>query len=179
VEVELETLEAIFSRRSVRAFLPEVVSKAQIETIIQAGAAAPSGSNAQRRIFLALRQPQRIAALRALAPGMIGLPPLVIVLCLDRRGLSLGEAQSPSLYMDIGATLQNILLAAHDAGLGACPVASFHPGGVSTFLGLPEGVEACLMVVLGKPISLPGAPPKRRLNEIYFQEEYGVGHANG
>jgi albonoursin synthase len=177
-ERRMQTLEAIFSRRSVRAFLPDFISDSQLEDIIRAAAAAPSGSNAQNRIFLSVRQPQRIAALRALAPGIIGMPPAVVILCLDRRGSSGGEAIHPSLYYDIGTALQNILLAAQDLGLGACPVGSFHPAGVAAFLDLPEGVQPCLMVVLGKPKFTPTPPPKRRLDEIYFQEGYKAPHGN-
>lgn len=174
----MQTLEAIFSRRSVRAFLPEPVNDQQLETLVQAAAAAPSGGNAQRRIFLAIRQPQRVAALRALSPGVIDLPPAIILICLDRRGLSADEAITPWLSYDIGAALQNMLLAAHDMGLGACPVASFHPQGVATLLHLPQDILPCLMVVVGKPKVFPSAPPKRKLAEIFFMEKFDARSAN-
>jgi nitroreductase len=174
----MNTLEAIFTRRSIRSFTPDPVSDEDLHTIIQAAAAAPSGGNAQKRLFLAVRQPRRITALRALAPGIIGLPPAVIVLCLDRRGLPPSEALSPSLHYDIGTSLENILLAAQDVGLGACPVASFHPGGVAIFLDLPAAVEPCLLVVVGRPKFTPPAPRKRNLDEIYYPERYEARHGN-
>jgi nitroreductase len=174
----LDTLEAILTRRSVRTFTPDPVSDEEMETLIQAAAAAPSGGNAQARLFLSVRQPQRIAALRSLAPGIIGIPPAIIVLCLDRKVLPLNDAFSPSLHYDIGTSLENILLAAHAVGLGACPVASFHARGLSTFLNLPEDVEPCLLVVVGKPRFTPSAPPKRSLAEIYFHESYEGRRAN-
>jgi nitroreductase len=168
----MQTLEAIFSRRSVRSFKPDPISDEDLLTIVQAAAAAPSGGNAQRRLFLAVRQPRRIAALRALAPGIIGLPPAVLILCLDQRGSQSGGVLSPSLCYDIGAALQNLLLTAHATGLGACPVGSFHPKGVAVFLDLPEGVEPCLLVVLGKPKLIPPPPRKRSVDEIYYQERF-------
>jgi len=168
----VDTLEAILTRRSVRAFTSDPVGDEEMGTLIQAAAAAPSGGNAQARLFLSVRRPQRIAALRSLAPGIIGFPPAVIVLCLDRNSLPPIEAVSPSLYYDIGTSLENILLAAHALGLGACPVASFHAKGLSLFLNLPENVEPCLLVLVGRPHFTPSAPPKRSLAEIYFQEFY-------
>jgi len=174
----METLEAIFTRRSVRSFTPDPISDEDLQTLIQAAAAAPSGGNAQMRLFLAVRQPRRIAALRALAPGMIGQPPAVLILCLDRRGSPPGRALSPSLYVDIGATLQNILLTARDTGLGACPVASFHAKAVAALLDLPEGVEPCLLVVVGRPKFTPPPPRKRSLDEIVYQERYEARHGN-
>jgi nitroreductase len=174
----MKTMEAIFTRRSVRSFTPDPVSDEDLQTIIQAAAAAPSGGNAQRRLFVSVRQPRRIAALRALAPGIIGMPPAVLILCLDRRGSPSGIALSPSLYYDIGAALQNVLLTAHDSGLGACPVGSFHPKGVAALLDLPEGVEPYLLLALGKPKFTPPPPHKRSLDEIFYQERFEARHGN-
>ncbi|HWQ84317.1 MAG TPA: nitroreductase family protein [Anaerolineales bacterium] len=174
----MDTLEAIFSRRSIRAFTAESVSDEALQTIIQAAAAAPSGSNLEKRIFLSIQKPRRIAALRALAPGIIGRPAAVIVICLDQRS-DPGEKQAGidlSQFMNIGAALQNLLLAAHASGLGACPVASFHAQGLGIFLGLPEGIVPCLLVVLGKPRFTPSAPRKRPLDEIYYRETFEISH---
>jgi nitroreductase len=175
-EPGVDTLEAIFARRSIRDFTPEPVNSEALQTIIQAAIAAPSGSNAQKRIFIAVQNTRRIAALRSLAPGMIGLPAAVIVICLDLR-TSPEEAQAasdPTLQISIGAALQNLLLAAHASSLGACPVASFHTQGLAIFLGLPEGITPCLLVVLGKPRFIPAAPAKKPLTEVFFQERYEV-----
>ena len=174
----MDTLDAIFSRRSIRAFTNEPVSDETLRGIIQAAAAAPSGSNIEKRIFISLREPRRIAAVRALAPGIIGRPAAVVVICLDQRS-NPGEvikAVDPTQYVNIGAALQNLLLAAHASGLGACPVASFHTQGLAIFLGLPEGITPCLLVVVGKPRFTPAAPHKRALDEIYFQESYEARH---
>jgi nitroreductase len=71
-------------------------------------------------------------------------------------------------YYDIGAALQNILLSAHELGLGGCAIGSFHPQGISSFLKLPEHIEPCLLVALGKPKVIPSEPRKRPLKEIYY-----------
>lgn len=170
----METLEAIFSRRSIRDFTPEPVSDEALQTILQAAVAAPSGSNAQKRIFITIQNQRRIAALRALAPGIIGIPAAVVVICLDLRAnpKEALAAPDPTLQISIGAALQNLLLAAHASGLGACPVASFHEKGLAIFLGLPEGIIPCLLVVVGKPRFIPSAPAKKPLKEVYFQERY-------
>lgn len=172
----MDTLEAIFSRRSIRDFTSEQISDDELNTLIQAAAAAPSGSNAQKRIFVAVRDPRRIAALRALSPGIIGLPAAVIVICLDQRDGPRGgtAAPDPALLISLGTALQNLLLAAHAAGLGACPVVSFHQKGLGIFLALPEGITPSLLVVLGRPHSIPSAPARKPLHDIFFQESYEV-----
>lgn len=172
----METLEAIFARRSIRDFTPEAISEEALQTIIQAAIAAPSGSNAQKRIFISIQNRRRIVALRALAPGIIGIPTAVVVICLDLRASPKEAlaAPDPTLQISIGAALQNLLLAAQASGLGACPVASFHTQGLAIFLGLPEGIIPSLLVVVGKPRFIPSAPAKKPLDEVYFQERYEV-----
>jgi len=170
----MQTLEAIFSRRSIRAFTSDPITDEDLHTIIKAAAAAPSGGNAQMWVFISIREAKRIAALRALAPGIIGIPAAVIVMCLDKRRRTAsaeGRLAVMPLY-DIGAALENILLAAHDLELGGCAVGSFHPKALATFLNLPEFLEPCLLVVLGKPKMTPPAPPKRPIEEVYFRERY-------
>jgi len=177
----MQTLEAIFSRRSIRSFTPDPVSDEELQTLIQAAAAAPSAGNAQMWVFITVRDPQRIAALRALAPGVIGRPAAVVILCLDhqRRGDKAEGRQANTPYYDIGTALQNMLLAACETGLGGCAVGSFHPQGLAAFLSLPETVEPCLLVALGRPKVTPRAPRKRPLEELYFRERYEAPHGIG
>ena len=170
----MQTLEAIHSRRSIRAFTDDPVSDEDLETIIKAGAAAPSGGNAQMWVFVSVRDKKRIAALRALSPGIIGLPTAVVAMCLDKGRQTTNPESGMDVMQryDIGAALQNISLAAHDIGLGSCAIGSFHPQAVSSFLKLPDNVEPCLLVVLGKPKVTPRGPRKRPIEEVYFHEKY-------
>jgi nitroreductase len=170
----MQTLEAIHSRRSIRAFMADPVSDRELETIISAAAAAPSGGNVQMWVFISIREKKRIAALRTLAPGIIGIPPAIVVICLDNSRQTANPEGVPDVMprYDIGAALQNILLAAHDVGLGGCAIGSFHSQAISSFLKLPENVEPCLLVVLGKPEVSPSAPRQRPIKEIHFCEKY-------
>ncbi len=172
----METLEAIFSRRSVRAFTPEPVPDELLRQVLRAGAASASGGNVQAWGFVLVQKPERRAALRSLAPGIIGQPAAVIAICMDtERALRLGGAGSEQMiWLDIGLATQNLLLAAHDLGLGACPIGSFHHQGVATFLDLPPGVQPVLLLVLGHPAIRPTPPGRRPLQEVCFDEEWGM-----
>jgi len=170
----MQTLDTIFSRRSVRAFTEEALSQETLDTLIRAAAAAPTASNAQPWAFLTVRDPRRLEALRALSPGIIGRPPAVVVMCLDRRRRQLTSEGTfdEMAWIDLGAALENLLLAAHEMGYGGCPIGSFHKSGVTRFLGLPEHLEPVLLVTLGRPRVVPGAPAKRPIEEVYFKESY-------
>jgi nitroreductase len=171
----METQDAIRTRRSVRAFTQEPVTEADLQTLLQALTASASAGNVQPWAFVVVREPRRLAALRALAPGIIGRPTAAIAICLDagraqRLGGPLGDRLA---WIDIGLATQNLLLAAHDGGLGACPIGSFHPGAVALFLELPPQVQPILLVALGHPAQRPSPRDRRPLGEVAFTERWG------
>ena len=170
----MQTLETISTRRSIRAFTPDPVSADDLDRIVKAGIDAPSGGNAQMCTFISIRDPKRIKMLRSLAPGIIGQPTAVIVICLDkRRRTAKEEGKLGSMpYIDLGAALENILLAAHDLGLGGCAIGSFHPAGVASFLNLPEEIPPVLLVAIGKPKTVPSCPPKLPVDQVHYRENY-------
>ena len=63
-------LSEIVKRRSIRAYLPTPVSRADIETILQAGALAPSSKNRQPWRFTVATGEAKAAALAAMAQGL-------------------------------------------------------------------------------------------------------------
>ncbi len=172
----MDTMEAILTRRSVRAFREEALPEELLSRLLEAGRAAPSGGNVQAWGFVLLRSPARLAGLRALAPGIIGRPAAAIAICLDReRAAALGgPGDERPAWLDIGVATGHLLLAAHALGLGACPIGSFHRAGVAAFLGLPQGVEPVLLLVLGYPLASTASPGRRKLADIAFREEWGV-----
>jgi len=167
----VELWEAIRGRRSVRSFQDRPVERELLERLVEAAIWAPSGGNAQTWHFVVVTEPERLRKLRTVSPGLLGEPPAVIAVCQDlsearRKGGELGA--SFLAPVDAAMATQNILLAAYDAGLGSCVVASFHKGAVARLLRLPEGVEPVLLVSIGWPERVPPSPGRRR-NVISFE----------
>ncbi len=65
-------LPEIVNRRSIRAYLPQPVSRKDIETVLQAGALAPSAKNRQPWRFIVAIGTGKAAALAAMARGLEG-----------------------------------------------------------------------------------------------------------
>lgn len=172
----METLDAIFTRRSVRAFTQQAVPEELLRKVMQAGAGSASGGNVQAWGFVLLRSPARLAGLRSLAPGIIGQPTAVIAICLDHgRATRLGGSGGAQMaWLDIGLATQNMLLAAHSLGLGACPIGSFHGKAVASFLALPSQVCPVLLLALGYPRIRPEPPGRRPLSDVCFAEEWNI-----
>lgn len=111
-------IENILSRRSVRAFTDESVSREDTELLIKAALYAPSARNLQTWRFTALTQKSDIEKL-AQAIGK----------SLDRDGYDMykpalviipsNSKDSPYGKEDNACALENIFLAAHSLGLGS------------------------------------------------------------
>jgi nitroreductase len=160
----LDTWQAIKERRSVRSFREEAVPRETLLRLVQEAAIwAPSGGNAQTWRFVIIDDRTLVNKVRMISPGLLGQPAAVIAICQDmeeagRKGSQLGETLA---LLDSGMAAQNIMLAAHDLGLGTCAVASFHRQGLQTLLGLPPAVVPLLLISVGVPGDIP-PPPQRR-----------------
>ncbi|MEM3591653.1 MAG: nitroreductase family protein [Candidatus Bathyarchaeia archaeon] len=76
----------------------------------------------------------------------------------------------------LAAAIQNILLAAHAEGLGACWFCAplFCQETVRRVLGMPREVEPQALITIGYPAESPEPPPRKPLKEIAFKNYWGV-----
>ncbi len=171
----METLEAILTRRSVRAYKKDPVSKEQLDIILRAAIAAPSAGNRQPWAFIVISDRRRLQGLVSLLPGLSSEPSAIIAICMNEtRAIKTEDGDAVSMvWMDLGGAMENILLAAHDQGLGACAIGSFHEQGVRELLRLPSELKLALLVSIGIPNRVPSGPKKRPPEEVIFYEVYG------
>jgi len=173
----LDILEAIKTRRSIRAFTDENVSEELVNKILDAARWAPSAGDLQPWEFVVVRDPKvkRGLAAAALHQMFIAEAPVVIVVCAneDRSAWGYGSRGS-TLYclQDTAAATENILLTAHSLGLGACWVGAFNEEAARRVLDVPHGVRPVAIIPLGYPAEKPSPTPRRGLNEILHYEKY-------
>ena len=173
----MNVFKAIKTRRSIRAFTQEEISDDEIEKILDAARWAPSAGNIQPWIFVVVRNPEtkRRLSEAALNQFFINEAPVVIVVCADqeRSGMGYGS-RGINLYciQDTAAATQNILLAAHALGLGACWVGAFNEEEVRHILRVPRGVRPVAIVPIGHPAEKPGVVFKRPLSEVVRRETF-------
>lgn len=171
----MDLMEALRTRRSVRQWTSDPIPDEKLKELVEAAARAPSGSNNQPWAFVIIREPGRLKRLRAAAPGIAGRAAAVILICLDRRlgDETPGTSEYDMVHLSLGAAMQSLLLAAHDLGLGACAIGSFHPASLESIVSLPPHLELKLLIALGFPVSQPDAPALRPLSEVCYFEEVG------
>ena len=139
-----EPLDFILGRRSIRVYSPGEVSEAAVTKLLEAAMAAPSAMTKDPWRFVVVRDKQTLAKLATLHPGaaMLSSAAMAIVVCGDLDAAF--ERQISYLLQDCSAAIENLLLAAHAQGLGACWV-GIHPGEplikrVKELLSLPASV---------------------------------------
>ena len=173
----MDVFEAIRGRRSIRSFRPEDVPDELVEKLIDCARWAPSAGNLQPWEFVVVRDPQTKKALARAALGQhfIAEAPVVIVVCADQKRSGWGYGKRGiQLYclQDTAAATQNMLLAAHALGLGACWVGAFDEENVASILRLPEGIRPVAVVPVGYPAEAPPPRPRRSVREIVHFESF-------
>ena len=178
----MDVFEAITSRRSIRSFTEEKVSREMFTKILDAARLAPSGSNLQGWRFIVVTDPHILKLVRIFSPGFLSNSPLAIVVCSDLEvyGKEGGEVgRSYTRIADCAMAVENMLLAAHALGLGACVIRSFSRIALKEILEIPANIEPELIVALGHPKVQPKPPPKRKIEEITYLNKYGASWADG
>jgi nitroreductase len=168
----MDVFEAIKSRRSVRQFTDEPIGQEELHRLLEAARWAPSGGNQQRWRFVVVTSPAQRELIRKFAPGIFAMPAAFIVICADKEPDA--NQWKEALYLaDCSIAAQNIMLAAHEIGIGTCVALSYAKSAISEILDLPENVEPQLVITLGHPAEDPVPPPRLDLRDIAFVNEYG------
>lgn len=149
----MNTIEALLTRRSIRKFTSEPVPPPLVRELLYAAMQAPSAGDARPWHFVVLDEPEAIAGALA-GPGYDNIRqpvPLAILVCGDPT-----LEKFPGFWpQDVSAATQNLLLAAHENGLGAVWTGVFPlEDRVARFratLGLPDSVVPLALVLIGFP----------------------------
>ncbi len=187
----MDLYEAIKGRRSIRKFKADPVPKEVLERLLEMATWAPSGMNRQNWYFLVItgdrkealvdivgkgyehvepvlkevfaEKPQVWKATERFFKGLGGAPVLVLAYFMPTR-----ERQETSIQT-VAAAIQNLLLAAHAEGLGACWMTGpLHVAQqINTFLGMDDKTLVAV-IPMGYPDESSPAP-RRKPNRVVYE----------
>ncbi len=165
----MDTLKAIVTRRSIRKFRQKSVAPEALRTIIEAGMYAPSARNEQPWHFIVISERGILDEIMHAHPyaSMLAQAPVAILVCGDTN-----LEKSPGYWsIDCAAATQNMLLAAHDMGIGSVWL-GVHPrqgrkDALGKICGLPHHVEPFSLVALGYPDETKEKPDRWREERIH------------
>ncbi len=81
----MRVFEVIKGRRSIRKFEKRLIEKKILQKLVKAGVWAPTGGNAQTWVFILITDSNRIRKIKAVSPGILGIPSALIVVCQDKE----------------------------------------------------------------------------------------------
>lgn len=156
----METMKAIALRKSTRSYKSEQISDEDLETIINAGNAAPIGNGLYDTVYLTVIQNSDLLNnLSKTAANMFGNPDADPLYGAPTFILVSGKPnmQFPNLeYANTACIIENMMLAATDLGLGSVYIL----GAISAFninadlmnaLNLPKDFVPISGIVVGHP----------------------------
>lgn len=180
----MELSEAIRSRRSIRRFKPEPVPKEVLEKILELAQWAPSAMNMQDWRFILVAGEKKEALLKITATAFENFRPVLEKNFPDKPQVIEASKKFFETYggapviiaayggrfptgkedpYSVSLAVQNLLLAAHDAGLGAVwadAAVFFKEKEISELMGV-EGRKLVCLIPVGYPAENPKAPPRK------------------
>jgi nitroreductase len=192
-ENEMEIMEAIQARRSIRKYKTTPVDDETVELVLEAARRAPSWANTQCWRFIVVRDARIRNRLADTAIGVGGgkpntaaeamrTAPVAIVACAElwKSGCSAKEPKelvtdkAEWFMFDTALAMQNLVLAARSLGLGTVYIGAFDAKEAEKVMGVPEGYCVVSMTPLGYPDEDPGPRPRKELSEMVFHDKFGV-----
>jgi nitroreductase len=150
----------ILSRRSIRQFKPEPVSREILEKLVNAARLAPSAANIQpleyivvddkelkQKLFPCLKWAAYISPKGDPKPGQ---EPAAYIVVLVKSSL-----KEKGYEYDAGAAAENIILAAWEQRVGSCWIISVEREKVQEILKIPGAYKIDSVIALGFPDEKP------------------------
>lgn len=197
--------EAMRSQRAIRRLKPDPVDDELLLHLLDLAIRAPSGSNQQKWQFILVKDRTSVAEIGRINSAPLGLykkfasrkspsgtqkrmmdavvwqqehfheTPVVVVACMQGVFLPLPLVAVASFFGSIFPAVQNLLLAARAAGLGAAliTIPLWNSGRLKRVLGLPWNVVPCALVPMGWPLDKYGPNRRQPVEEKVHLDRFG------
>lgn len=174
----MDAITCIKTRRSIRKFKAEPVSKEIVEDLVLTASYVPSWKNTQTTRYIAITDPEIMERISkeccgAHNQGIIdGAPMLIATLTVDKRsgferdGSYTTVREDNWQTFDNGVATQTLCLAAHEKGLGTVIMGMYDIDKAEEILQVPEGQLLMALVAIGYPDEEPEVPKKKTVEDL-------------
>jgi nitroreductase len=169
MEEKMEAFDAILTRRSIRKYKKKTISDEILQNLLRAAFSAPSAGNQQPWHFVILDDRKILNVIHTFHPSakMLMEADKAILVCGD---LHL-EKFKGYWMIDCAAATENILLAAHSFGLGACWLGIYpregRVAGMRKLLLLPTHIIPFALIALGYPAEIKAREERYNKSRIH------------
>ena len=146
----MEFMDVITARKSVRSYLDKPIEEEKLAEILEAARLAPSWANKQCCKYIVVKDKAKIQELAGSFRAWLKQAPVIVVACADPKNS--GSHDGMDYYLiDIGISLQQLILAATNLGFGTCWIGSFDEAKIKKVLEVPDPVKVVAMTPIGYP----------------------------
>ena len=168
----MDVKQAIRERRSIRTYNDTPISDTTVNELITAGMYAPSAGNQQSWEFVIIKDKEKIKKITSFHPyaSMVTSATALILVC----GNTNREKYNGFWIQDCSAAIQNMLLAAHEMGIGSVWL-GIHPmedriAAAKKLFMLPEGIEPLSLLAFGHPAETKMVPERFNAEFIHIDQ---------
>lgn len=150
--------EAMYKRRSVRAFLKKEVEEEKIQKLLEYAMAGPSACNSRPWEFYVVKSAENRSKLRKTSRHTDFNSPVIVIVAANEKFMLAGERRD-FWIQDCSAAVENILLGATALGLGSCWCGVYPKTeaveNMRSFLGLDTSIYPLALIHIGYPAQSP------------------------
>lgn len=166
----MDTMQALFARRSVRQYRPEAIPPDHLQQILEAGRQAPSAANRQPWHFVVVSDPAQKERVAQACNGQMWMAQASHILV----AVGLPAVSEKWYRVDVTIALQNMIVAARSLGYGTCWIGAFDPEKVKAVCGIPAEAQVVACTPLGVPAGEWPAPrPRKGWDEVFSGDSWG------
>lgn len=178
-------MSLVQARKSVRSYSDKPVEEEKLVRILEAARLAPSWANKQPWSYVVVKDSARreeVAKACGLLNTWLKKAPVIIVACADPRRS--GRRNGMDYYLvDMGISMEHLVLAAADQGLGTCWIGYFDEQKIKQALSVPEDMKVVTLSPVGYPDegesirsrmtrALAGSVRRKPLEEIVHRDKW-------
>jgi len=173
-------MDLALKRRSIRKYKPDAIPAEKLNYVLEAARIAPSWGNRQcwkyilvteealrKKIIERVSPPPHPTDNRPTRPrDWAAQAPIIIVGCADPTK-SGNKDEKPYYLLDMGISMEHLMLAAAEQGLGTCWIGGgFDEPIVKEVLGIPPEIRVVALTPLGYPDEVTEPRPRKTYEEM-------------
>ncbi len=155
----MDFMDVISARKSIRRYVDKPVEEEKLTKVLETARLAPSWANKQCCRYIVVKDKAKIQELAGGLNGWLKQAPVIVVACADPKDS--GDRNGMNYYLvDVGISMQQLVLVATNLELGTCWIGAFDEAKVKKALGVPENIKVVAMTPLGYPAEKEGIGSK-------------------
>ena len=160
-----ETLETMWTRRSVRKYKPDPIPEEDLHLILEAARRAPTGGNRQKWHMVVVTDPALRQKTAQACNGQMWMADAPAILCMVTWP---GESKVNGTIV-----LDHAILAATSLGYGTCWIGAYDPDQVRQVLDIPDDHGIVCLTPVGLPAEQPTMRKRKPPTELFMRDRFG------